>query len=108
MVTSVLEQRPVPGEHGTIPRSWVLRWDTLQEERPRVLYLSEDGVKPTTLSQAEAGSFVVFDGYLFDTADLPGGSAASEASLIASAYARWGEDLFSRLRGGFVLAIWDP
>jgi asparagine synthase (glutamine-hydrolysing) len=54
--------------------------------------------------------FVAFQGYLFDRAELRAGApapAASDAALVASAYERWQDALFDKLRGGFAIAIWD-
>jgi asparagine synthase (glutamine-hydrolysing) len=88
--------------------SWVLRWDTLQEEGPRVRSLGADESSPAVFFEAESGTRVIFDGYLFDRTDLGAGPADSDASLVASAYERWGDQVLDRLRGGFALAIWDP
>ena len=52
-------------------------------------------------------SLVAFQGYLFDRAELSVGPSTSEASLVSSAYERWQDALFDKLRGAFALAVWD-
>ena len=55
---------------------------------------------------------MLFDGYLFerralrDSLELEGG--ATDAQIAAAAYVRWGEAVFDRLDGSYLLAIWDP
>ena len=57
------------------------------------------------------GPLVVFEGYLFDQEELINELAASpratEPELIAIAYRRFGVSIFERIRGGFILIIWD-
>ena len=54
---------------------------------------------------------VVFDGYLFDRDDLceqlglAGGVGA--ARLVATAYERWGCEIFQKLDGCYLIAVWD-
>ncbi len=103
-VQAVREERAGVPLTGT----WVLRWDTREEERPRVHSLGEDESQHAVFFEAESGTSVIFDGYLFDRADLGAGPDDSDASLVASAYERWGDQALDRLRGGFVLAIWNP
>ena len=82
--------------------AWLLRWDTAREPRPSL-------VRAADVSRFGAGStgFVAFQGYLFDRGELSVGQSASDAGLVASAYERWQNALFDKLRGGFALAIWD-
>lgn len=82
--------------------AWVVRWDTSREDCPSVLCASDVAV-----FDPPSSGFAVFDGYLFDRAELRGDRPASDASLIASAYERWQDALLDKLRGGFALAIWD-
>jgi asparagine synthase (glutamine-hydrolysing) len=81
---------------------WLLRWDTAREPSPRL-------VRAPDVDRFGPGStgFVAFQGYLFDRAELSVGQTASDAGLVASAYERWQNALFDKLRGGFALAIWD-
>src|SRR5579864_1458132 len=66
------------------------------------------------LSRVDDGHLnVVFQGHLANREDLCRqlGSqhpfALTNAELVSSAYARWGEAGLSRLRGSFALLIWD-
>ena len=81
---------------------WLLRWDTAREPRPSL-------VRAADVRRLGPGStgFVAFQGYLFDRGELSVGQSASDAGLVASAYERWQNALFDKLRGGFALAIWD-
>jgi asparagine synthetase B (glutamine-hydrolysing) len=61
---------------------------------------------------ADGASAVVFDGYLFDRRDLArelgmNPAAATDGEIAAAAYARWGRDVFDRLDGSYLLAVWD-
>jgi asparagine synthase (glutamine-hydrolysing) len=82
--------------------AWLLRWDTTCEPRPNL-------VRGPQMNRFGPGStsFVAFQGYLFDREELSVGQPASDAGLVASAYERWQNALFDKLRGGFALAIWD-
>jgi len=80
---------------------WLLRWDAAAE-RPGVLRASDVAALESPLE-----GFAVFDGYLFDRAELGVERPVSDASLVASAYERWQDALWDKLRGGFALAIWD-
>jgi len=82
--------------------AWLLRWDTAREPRPSLVHASD-------VARFGPGStgFVAFQGYLFDRGELSVGQSASDAGLVASAYERWQNALFDKLRGGFALAIWD-
>ena len=81
---------------------WLLRWDTAREPRPSLLRASDVG----RFGPGSTG-FVAFQGYLFDRSELSVGHVASDAGLVASAYERWQNALFDKLRGGFAMAIWD-
>jgi asparagine synthase (glutamine-hydrolysing) len=91
------------GSEGT----WVLRWDTGGEPAPRLLRPELGAPGSPDVYRADSGSLVILDGYLFDRGDLALRSGGSDASLVASAYERWGTGLFDKLRGGYVVAIWD-
>jgi len=82
--------------------AWLLRWDTAREPRPSLVRAADVGRfgSPST-------GFVAFQGYLFDRGELSVGQSAPDAGLVASAYERWQNALFDKLRGGFALAIWD-
>ena len=57
-------------------------------------------------------SAVVFDGYLYDRGGLAADmelalARASNARLAAACWTRWGPATFERLRGGYLLAVYD-
>jgi len=67
---------------------------------------------------SDAGAFgaagsnaVVFDGYLFDrdnvAAELGLPKGVRSSALVAAAYQRWGSQVFLKLDGCYLLAIWD-
>jgi asparagine synthase (glutamine-hydrolysing) len=69
-----------------------------------------------TLSGSEPGPadlLCAFDGHLDNAAELAAGledahiGIAAPEPLLAAAYRRWGADLPSRMRGDFVLLVWD-
>src|SRR5262249_24358557 len=86
---------------------WVLRWDTVEEPRPRLLGTPESAPKRSSVAEADDGSFVAFDGYLFDRRELSPAAAESDAWLTAASYRRWRSDTVDRLGGAFLLAVWD-
>jgi|GEM_PF-1777704 len=58
------------------------------------------------------GDLVIsFDGRIDDRAGLAAAlslpSSASDATLIAAAYKRWGDDFLAHVLGNFALALWD-
>ena len=65
-----------------------------------------------TFGRADDPGVVLFDGYLFErralrmSLELDG--SASDAQIAAAAYARWGDAVFDRLDGSYLLALWDP
>lgn len=86
---------------------------TLNAGAGRVLRLHglKQGELPSYASSEDCG--VVFDGVLFERADLcvslglDNGHYASDADLILKLYAREGEALLPKIRGLFALVIWD-
>ncbi|HEY8477254.1 MAG TPA: hypothetical protein VIN09_10360, partial [Chloroflexota bacterium] len=74
-----------------------------------LLASSEEALPPRA---ADGAAVVVFDGVLFNRAELqrqmPRPTAASgDAQLVLHAYRRWGEAALPKLRGMFALALWD-
>jgi asparagine synthase (glutamine-hydrolysing) len=71
------------------------------------------GVVGSPLAASGAHARVFFDGTLYNRSDLeaavemPPESALDEAELLLRAYARFGEALFSRVKGTFAVVIWD-
>ena len=82
--------------------------------KSRTLYLDNEINCVPPVCAAQANCSVIFDGALFNRADLRNElgdflapAAANDAELILAAYQRWGEDMLQRLRGSFALIIWD-
>lgn len=79
----------------------------------RTLYLDSKLDCALPLCAEHADSSVIFDGALFNQADLRAAlgnlliPASNDAELILAGYLRWGQDFLSRLRGMFALVIWD-
>lgn len=86
--------------------SWLVRWDTIAEGRPRVLHVPAPGGEATAC-RTRSGDLVVFDGYLFDRSSHETDPAVSNAALVASAYGRRPDGLVQRLAGAFAVIIWD-
>ena len=82
--------------------SWVVRWDTVREPRPRLIR----GGGPGSVG-AETRGFVAFQGYLFERDQLTVSPSLSDAALVGAAYERWQQAVFDKLRGAFALAVWD-
>lgn len=87
--------------------SWILRWDTLAEDKPK-LFIGSTRSSQLDFLETESGSFVVFDGYLFRT-EKSGDRSQEEsaAAQVELAYKQRGESFLDSLRGGFTLAVWD-
>ena len=86
--------------------SWLVRWDTIADDRPRVLHVPAPAGEATAC-RTRSGDLVVFDGYLFDRSSHDTDPAVSNAALVASAYGRRPDGLVQRLAGAFAVIIWD-
>jgi len=79
---------------------------------PLAIVRPTEGVDIATFGRADDPGVVLFDGYLFERralrVSLEVDAAATDAQLAATAYAKWGEAVFDRLDGSYLLAIWDP
>jgi asparagine synthetase B (glutamine-hydrolysing) len=78
---------------------------------PLAIFRAAQGCQTAAFGEAN-DSVALFDGYLFDRARLAreldaAGFAPTEAQLVARAYERWGAEMFERLEGGYLLAVWD-
>jgi len=85
----------------------------LAHRRLAIIDLSEDGRQPMT--DPDTGNVIVFNGEIYnfqalrrelgeDTARF---RSRSDTEVILKAYARWGADAVTRLRGMFAFALWD-
>jgi asparagine synthase (glutamine-hydrolysing) len=86
--------------------SWLVRWDTIADDRPRVLHVPAPA-REATACRTRSGDLVVFDGYLFDRSSHDTDPAVSNAALVAAAYGRRPDGLVQRLAGAFAVIIWD-
>ena len=95
-----MPERATPGTDGTLRIG------------PLTVFHARQGCDVTTFGRPADPGVVLFDGYLFDRAQLSHDfELASEASYVdvaSAAYQRWGVDVFDKLDGAYLLAIWDP
>jgi asparagine synthase (glutamine-hydrolysing) len=85
----------------------------LAHRRLAIIDLSEDGSQPMT--DPETGNVIVFNGEIYNFQSLrqqlkrDGASfrSRSDTEVILKAYARWGADSVTHLRGMFAFALWD-
>jgi asparagine synthase (glutamine-hydrolysing) len=85
----------------------------LAHRRLAIIDLSDDGSQPMT--DPETGNVIVFNGEIYNFPSLrqelerDGAHfrSRSDTEVILKAYARWGPDAISRLRGMFAFALWD-
>src|SRR2546428_7866286 len=85
----------------------------LAHRRLAIIDLSEDGRQP--MADPETGNVIVFNGEIYNfqalRRELEGEGARfrsrCDTEVILKAYARWGADGVSRLRGVFAFALWD-
>lgn len=79
---------------------------------PVTVFQSRQGVETATSGAPGDQTVVLFDGYLFERQSLSRELAlpqgASDAQIAAAAFQRWRDDVFDRLDGSYLLAIWDP
>ena len=79
---------------------------------PLAIVRPTEGVDIATFGRADDPGAVLFDGYLFERralrVSLELDSAATDAQIATAAYEQWGEAVFDRLEGSYLLAIWDP
>ncbi|TFG96090.1 MAG: asparagine synthase (glutamine-hydrolyzing), partial [Myxococcales bacterium] len=82
--------------------------------RLAVIDLSADGAQP--MLDPESGAVIVYNGEVFNfealrhelVAEGRAFRSGTDTEVVLQAYAHWGLDFVSRLRGMFALAIWDP
>jgi asparagine synthetase B (glutamine-hydrolysing) len=79
---------------------------------PFTVFKPNHGCELKTFGTLQAASAVIFDGFLFDRDQLASELAldrtvAADADIVAAAFERWGTDVFDRLDGCYLAAIWD-
>src|SRR5262245_48303248 len=93
-------------------RSAELRWSD-QSGRLRSLHLVGDSPDVRSRMAEAAGCQVMFDGILYNAAQIAGslvnagGAPVSDAEALLRGYLRWGEAVLQRVKGIFCLIIWD-
>lgn len=79
---------------------------------PLTIFRAIAGCDIATFGDPADPGVVLVDGYLFDrsatTRDLDLAPGAGDAAIASAAYQRWGLELFDRLDGSYLVAIWDP
>jgi asparagine synthetase B (glutamine-hydrolysing) len=79
---------------------------------PFTVYRAGEGCELATFGNPSDPGVVLFDGYLFNRRSTKGElgipSDGSDAAIAAAAYERWGREVFDRLDGSFLVAVWDP
>lgn len=86
--------------------TWLFEWD-ISQDKPLVEFSQNEELVSFALLPDQKQSFVLFEGYLFDKHNFRIGQNATDAARVAEYYELYGEDLFSKLRGGYSLIIWD-
>lgn len=122
-VADIAERQGAPLAMQT-SRAWVVSlrsapmardgWTTLASGRSgRSLSLLEVPVSARPVTARAGQATVVFDGELYDRADLDRRLAGScppprtDAERVVRAYERWGEGMLAELKGIFAIVLWD-
>jgi asparagine synthase (glutamine-hydrolysing) len=79
---------------------------------PFSIFNADEGVLAATRGAPGNPTIALFDGYLFERRSLKHElglhECATDAEIAAAAFERWGDNVFDRLDGSYLLAIWDP
>lgn len=79
---------------------------------PLTVFRPRQGSEVATFGASHDPGVVLIDGYLFERRSLRQELAldakATDGQIAAAAFERWGEQVFDRLDGSYLLAIWDP
>ena len=98
-------------------------WESSAADGPGVVFahrrlaiidLSPDGVQP--MHDEKSGAVIVFNGEIYNYRELRAELASaghafrtrSDTEVLLRAYAQWGPDCVSHLRGMFAFVLWDP
>jgi asparagine synthetase B (glutamine-hydrolysing) len=78
---------------------------------PLTVFHAALGCEVASFGGVDHPSAAIFDGYLFDrkavASELRVDCRTSTAELVAAAYRRWGTDIFDKLDGCYLIAVWD-
>ena len=88
------------------------RSDDAVRAGPLLVFGNGHGCELKAFGDEASTSAVVFDGFLFDRSETKrelglDRDRTSNADIVAAAYERWGLDVFDRLDGCYLAAIWD-
>lgn len=90
---------------------WLVRWQVSRERQPTLLVPGDRGVEGRQRWFSRPFGRAFLDGYLFDRPglclELGIDAQSTDAEIGLHGYRTWGTGLAERLRGGFVLSIWD-
>ena len=106
------ERHPEPAEPGAA-QSFLSASTGLGDAPPRTLRLFGEAGQPLPGTAERESCGLVFDGVLYNRAELWGRladaspPAADDAALVLEAYLRWGDPALCALKGIFALCIWD-
>lgn len=80
----------------------------------RAFHINEDSRREFQPVVFPAGHILAWDGRLDNREDLVDclsdslNKSATDASIVLTAYLKWGNDFLNRIIGDFVLSLWDP
>ncbi len=80
----------------------------------RAFHINEDSQREFQPVVSPAGHILAWDGRLDNRDDLlaclseSSNKSATDASIVLTAYLKWGNDFLNRIIGDFVLSLWDP
>ncbi len=84
----------------------------LMHSRLSIIDLSDAAAQP--MQDRASGNVLTYNGEIYnyaavaqDLGPFPEGMSQGDTATLLRAYARWGEDALTRLRGMFAFAIWD-
>ncbi len=85
--------------------------DDVLQIGPLTVFRPGAGCEVATFGSPQHPSLALFAGYLFDLGvlrvELGVGEDRSIADVVAAGYVRWGADIFNRLDGCYLVAIWS-
>ncbi len=88
--------------------AWLLAWDTREAPAPTLARVAGGGAAGPVVAPLGPSGFALLDGYLFDRAQLGGRPEDEDAGLLVAAWERWGAEALAKLRGAFVVVVWEP
>src|SRR5215510_5264462 len=80
----------------------------------RAFHINENSQRESQPLVSPAGHILAWDGRLDNRDDLVAclsesvNKSATDASIVLTAYLKWGNSFLNRIIGDFVLSLWDP